>query len=67
MSIVNLNDSNGLREIRSSISPKCHNTNGYRSVSFGPSTAEETRMLYTAVSLSLFGAAYAFLVSLTIF
>ena len=31
------------------------------------STAEETRMLYTAVSLSLFGAAYAFLVSLTIF
>ena len=30
-------------------------------------TAEETSMLYTAVSLSLFGAAYAFLVSLTIF
>ena len=29
--------------------------------------SEETSMLYTAVSLSLFGAAYAFLVSLTIF
>ncbi len=26
-----------------------------------------TRMLYTALGLSLFGAAYAFLVSLTIF
>ncbi len=27
----------------------------------------ETRMFYTALCLSLFGAAYAFLVSLTIF
>jgi hypothetical protein len=29
--------------------------------------AEEARMLYTAFALSLFGAAYAFLLSLTLF
>jgi hypothetical protein len=29
--------------------------------------SEETRMFYTALCLSLFGAAYAFLVSLTLF
>jgi hypothetical protein len=29
--------------------------------------AEEARMTYTALSLSLFGAAYAFLLSLTVF
>jgi len=30
-------------------------------------TVEEARMTYTALSLSLFGAAYAFLLSLTVF
>jgi len=30
-------------------------------------SAKEARMTYTALSLSLFGAAYAFLLSLTVF
>jgi hypothetical protein len=51
----------------SPISPKCHTTRGGRSVWCAPHRAEEMGMFYTALCLSLFGAAYAFLVSLTIF